>query len=106
VTDNRDSATPTVTGRVATGATLLDHVGLDGWWRWVNLDSLNLTSSRLCVLGQLYGSDVDGAVALGLNWAATVDCGFDRHLDEPRDVFGELTDEWKRVIRERRAAVA
>lgn len=104
MTDNRDSA-PTVTERVAAGVALLDREQ-PGWDSKVNLDTLNIASSWNCVLGQLYGDELTGGKALDLKWVVAVRCGFDRHSGELRVVFDELTDEWKRVISERRAAVA
>jgi hypothetical protein len=44
-------------------AAMLDRVK-PGWWKKIDLDTLNLASHRQCVLGQLYGSFDRGRVNL------------------------------------------
>lgn len=45
--------------RVAQGATLLDRKNPD-WFRQINVKTLDLNSTRNCVLGQLYGDFLVG----------------------------------------------
>lgn len=48
--------------RVANGVTLLDEK-VPGWWRAINLEQLQMESCTHCMLGQLFGDNVE--VALG-----------------------------------------
>ena len=118
----------TVAERVAAGAKFLDEHDPD-WWRDdikhpVNLWDLSLSSPRRCILGQRCpmekrGGDFDSpymemAQSLSgiapdsgdlLPWAAAL--GFEASLTDfgvAYTEYGDLTDEWARVIRERRAA--
>lgn len=83
--------------RVATGSAWLDE-HRPGWWRRIDLDTLDIVDECGCVLGQEYGSYVNapdeiwerGLIAGG---------GFDAA------VIGEyaaLTDGWRRLIEQRR----
>lgn len=47
---------------VAKGAKLLDKI-LPGWHRQVDLDKLNMQSGTMCMMGQLFGNGVEGALA-------------------------------------------
>lgn len=120
-----------VTERVAAGAAFLDENDPQ-WWREdvdraIDLEALDLGDDRMCVLGQrcplevltayhgtgenawavlerdsayfAYGYQLCGAGTL-LTWAH--ERGFTALLG--LDEFEELTAEWARVIRERRAA--
>jgi len=102
--DGQPCSTPAIAERVAAGVALLDEKR-PGWDQYIDLDWLDISRGRRCVLGQLYGGDATGAGALGLKWIETVHRGFDRYRGEPNVVFDELTAEWKRVITERRLAV-
>jgi len=57
---------------VRAGVMLLDKMK-PGWEQKINVATLNLESSLLCVLGQVYGSYADGLAAL---WPRSV--GWDR----------------------------
>jgi hypothetical protein len=59
---------------VARGVELLDEAGPAGWREVIDLGLLNLSSGRLCVLGQLYGSYQDGLQELDVERAH--DLGF------------------------------
>lgn len=85
------------------GATLLDSK-YPGWAQKINLDTLDLSGARLCVLGQLYGSSEAGCKALGTDnhRAFRPPYGF-----EASSIGGyaanaqKLTDEWKALIHAR-----
>jgi len=110
--------------RVADGAAFLDKHDA-GWWdpdadEAIDLDTLDLGNTRLCVLGQRCPLEVlsaysDSACA-GERYAAyaahlTSDLGIDRFRWAMRMGFNgdtkeydDLTAEWKRVITARREA--
>jgi len=46
----------------AKGAKLLDTI-LPGWYKQVDLSNLHMQSSQLCMLGQLFGTRVEGQLA-------------------------------------------
>lgn len=101
-----------VTSRVAAGAAKLDEV-MPGWHNKINLQILNVGSSRDCVLGQLFGRF----------WAAPLSLQYSRYgtfaesaaseelsrnlylyptvLDEE---YTRLTEAWKKLILARREA--
>lgn len=53
-----------VTSPVSRGAKLLDSA-LPGWANKINVETLDLSGARMCILGQLYGSSEAGCKALG-----------------------------------------
>lgn len=110
----------TITERVAAGMAFLDEHDPQ-WWRAdveraIDIDELNLRSGNLCVLGQRCPIEADCEPYLAYasylseipvskpftvdDWARPL--GF--QADNPDVDFDDLTDEWKRVITERRAA--
>lgn len=116
-----------VTERVAAGAAFLDEHDPE-WWREgveraIDLDSLDLGSGDLCVLGQrcplelrseedepysMFGSALSGLFG-GFRideWAMSLGftCGHNLGLDGTDREWDALTAEWALVIRERRAA--
>jgi hypothetical protein len=78
------------------GATLLDERYPDTWYDKIDLDTLDLSTTDLCVLGQLYGSYYVGRRTLGLTRGGAAELGFDG--------LEELTDAWRRLIIERKNA--
>ena len=54
----------TGTSPAAKGAALLDNA-YPGWAGKINIETLDLSGARMCVLGQLYGSSEAGCKALG-----------------------------------------
>lgn len=102
----------TIPVRVARGVALLDEKR-PGWRDRIDLDALDMRSSRDCVLGQLYADheDVDwphrtafhvGATELLGDVEDAAAYGFEngaefRDLDAA-DEYAELTAEWRRVI--------
>lgn len=125
--------TATIAERVAAGAKFLDEHDRD-WWRAdveraIDLDTLDLGTDELCILGQrcpleavvafdteYYAqarrlSGLPGIFAIN-SWA--VGFGFQAYandtdadgepIDDELDEFDDLTAEWKRVITERRSA--
>ena len=53
--------------RVRRGAELLDRVH-PGWREKIQIDTLDISSTRHCILGQLYGSYSEGLNAVGRVW--------------------------------------
>jgi hypothetical protein len=79
------------------GATLLDERYPDTWYDKIDLDTLDLSTTDHCVLGQLYnGSYYVGRRTLGLTRGGAAELGFDG--------LEELTDAWRRLIIERKNA--
>jgi hypothetical protein len=113
----------TIAERVAAGARFLDEHDPQ-WWRpdverAIDLAKLDIEDPSVCVLGQrcplescwIYGSPYAGmAVQLTGDksigdegkelWTWAVEFGFALDIEYPED----LTDEWRRVITERRSA--
>lgn len=70
---------------VTRGAKLLDE-RVPGWWRRIRLETLKMSDCSLCVLGQLFGHDVEtalGAEVFGLPIDAD-----DRHISLHDDKNG------------------
>jgi hypothetical protein len=89
------------TQAVARGVKLLDRTTPD-WFIKVDTDTLDLGNTILCVLGQVYGNFANRPSPFFID----VDrCGFcDCWVEVGNKPL--LLEEWKRVIRERQAAVA
>lgn len=47
---------------VRKGATLLDRI-LPGWHKTVNLETLHMASGMMCMMGQLFGDNIEGKLA-------------------------------------------
>lgn len=98
----------TVAERVAAGVAWLDAKA-PGWIDRVDLDELQMASTCSCVLGQLFHGYYYAPITLG----EAMLCGFDTELDvedaesaaRASKEFVALTDEWRRVITERRESV-
>lgn len=112
---------------VANGVKVLDEK-VPGWWRAIDLNSLNMGSCSHCMLGQLFGYNIEtavGAKVFGLplekppNFAFS-DEGYFRGMtalnDNPRRIgcndatlegahagYPDLRCAWAEVIAERRA---
>lgn len=85
--------------RVQRGMALLD-VEYPGWREMIDLDKLNMGSTRNCTLGQLYGDFDDGLHALYLSRGTVF--GFDAPScwDMVMYTYGELTATWKAALSE------
>ncbi|WNM75043.1 hypothetical protein SEA_DENNEBES_88 [Streptomyces phage Dennebes] len=84
--------------KVAAGIKFLDSKAASGkisanWRDKVKLDSLDLGSCDVCVLGQLFGSYSDGQYELGLDTYDSKSFGFNTDYS-----FGELTQAWKDAL--------
>lgn len=84
--------------KVAAGIKFLDGKAASGkisanWRDKVKLDSLDLGSCDVCVLGQLFGSYSDGQYELGLDTYDSKSYGFNTDYS-----FGELTQAWKDAL--------
>lgn len=114
------------TEAVARGAALLDEK-VPGWWRVIDLDALDMGNCTQCMLGQLFGHDIEkalgsttfglplipgyipldmtgfgrGCETLGIRTSSANEIGCN---DSYRFSYADLKCEWTRVIAERRAA--
>lgn len=96
--------------RVASGAALLD-MRLPGWSESINIETLNLQHSCLCVLGQLYGNfwriaaawfgepDPGGTESARFGFTVASDS---RPWDERRHDWRILNNAWIEAITDRR----
>ena len=102
----------TVTERVANGVRLLDEK-LPGWEKRVNLTTLEISSCKKCVLGQVFGYFSTGILSTtvlaanhGFGCCESLGDGpFSQFHPRREAAFAALTAEWKRVILERRDPV-
>lgn len=82
------------------GAKYLDEVH-PGWFNKVDIEQLRMNDIHHCVLGQLYGSFTIGLSASdGRDWVWAIDHGF-AVRDCECSSYGELTEAWADIIRER-----
>lgn len=98
---------------VAKGAAVLDTIK-PGWWKEgnINLSTLDQASGQRCVVAQNWGGSYSNGISsireAQTGRFSTVDSGFcsygDRQGGSVKE-YRDLTVEWKRVIRERRAGV-
>jgi hypothetical protein len=104
------TTTDTITERVRRGALLLD-MEVPGWAGRIDDSRLDLAGCPTCILGQLFGSYLDGVISLELNTDAgrwTDDFGFFvlclRRTDEQREAeYQSLRAAWLAEIRARLA---
>jgi hypothetical protein len=99
----------TIAERVAAGAAFLDEHD-PGWQERIDLDTLYIGSCERCILGQLHED-----YAFGASWVYRTDYTADTHglgfmfrgaFSHKHGDAEDLTDEWKRVIRERRGGAS
>lgn len=88
-----------VTPAVEDGAAWLDARS-PGWWRRIDLNTLDMESNVECVLGQLNGGFVKVMADQRLSRAQLSELGFICKSGEPC-YCSRLTDGWKEVIVER-----
>ena len=88
--------------RLERGIALLDRKH-PGWENEIDLDALDLSNVRYCVLGQVYGDFGDGLRQIneGLNWSSASQFGF---MAWGRETYPRLTEKWRKIIERRRAA--
>lgn len=68
------------------------------WQKRIDLEELDLSESRVCVLGELGGNYTDERDALGLNDDSAEALGF--YINNGKDKkYSLLTSIWKREIR-------
>jgi len=105
--------------RVQNGVKVLDNYDPE-WFNKIDLELLNLGNCMNCVLGQLFEKqweqysrsikeDINNPYSYGKNnlfhgnndycIIMSIHCGFSSYNDE---IYPELTDEWERVVLERR----
>lgn len=101
----------TIAERVAKGVQYMDEYGPENWLDLIDLEALDIANTHYCIFGQVFaGTDPEGYSSSGwynhigefeenTNEADTRDYG----LDGPYDETEALTDEWERVIMDRRA---
>jgi hypothetical protein len=95
-----------IENRVHAGIALLDE-RVPRWHERIDLDRLNIRSSSDCVLGQLYSFYGIGLSALHINEHQAI-YGFAADAErwtgaELESYFAALTNQWRAMIRERRA---
>jgi hypothetical protein len=87
--------------RIERAADLLDQTA-PGWDRRIDLDALDMSHSRYCIIGQIHGSYYSGLAKIdGEAQERPAAFGF---MTWGRETFGTLTDKWRDYLRERRAA--
>lgn len=104
--------------RVAAGAAWMDKK-LPGWEGQVNLLLLDIGIPFMCVLGQVYRCQGQGALTNGYYWAINnlmdgdgslaIDLGFNALPGDYEDRLDEmpvLTEAWRRLIAARQAELA
>ncbi len=94
--------------RVGAGARYLDQ-RLPGWPRQIDLDKLQISAARSCVLGQIYGDYGSGVEELCLGGRKAVELGFfTRESDHAGEAacreYSELTELWREEVARRRLA--
>ena len=92
--------------RIARGVKLLDEQN-PGWRRKLDLEELNLGSTKACILGQVYGDYMDGCQALfGKEYYVgdlAREHGFEFYYDpetEKEIDYGMLDKAWREVLDE------
>ena len=93
-----------VTNRCAArGANLMDRKS-PGWADKINLNSLNMRQSGLCVIGQCYGNYFIGCHKLGLNGLDEIRYGFTFILSRLWSPWDKLNAAWIPLIEKRQTA--
>ena len=89
---------PAEKAAVRRGVAFLDKAD-KGWEDCIDLDTLDITSPCLCVLGQVYVERyAEACRLLGINgWFNQATLGFDR--DVSLVTFAGLQKEWKKAIK-------
>lgn len=96
------SVPDTVEEAVSFGVAILDEHA-PGWHDAIDVETVYLTDSYRCVLGQLFGDYGVGCDMLGLSDDTPDRCGFNITGQAP---WQPLQDEWRRVIAERQEAAS
>ncbi len=98
----------TIGERVELGATVLDEYASD-WYRFVDLELLDIQSTQNCVLGQIFGSFKNGTRDLGFEGDRYEEerLGFELTHDEYCSKFvggiaEQYEDEWRGHVMLRR----
>lgn len=96
--------------RVRRGIAMLDNKGPRDWRYKIDLGTLDMISSKRCVLGQVYGFLGYGLNELGMKtlhawmddpkWREVCDHGFALLSGDPVD-FGRLTEIWREELERR-----
>ena len=80
--------------RVARGVALLDFAKID-WRSNINLSILDMSHWKYCILGQVFGSYVEGLQKLGMIDPTLY--GF-VHIPNALTVWDELAEAWKSIL--------
>jgi len=86
----------TIKQRVEAGAEFLDFIYGDEWRGKINLEELDISNSKRCVLGQTDSDYAEHAEELGLDSDDCFDFGFSGWRN---DNYGGLTPVWKQLLR-------
>lgn len=84
---------------VEDGAKWLDGIRPE-WFTLVNTDILNMSSTRKCVLGQVF-ADKASSYSNGYSYAE-YEYPFDDYTSSDRNVFADFDEEWIKEINKRR----
>lgn len=95
---------------VSAGVTLLEEK-FPGWENRIDLEMLSMNSFQDCILGQLYSGYYSGTYLLDLTDEEAARYGFypgdswyDSRGKDENGTSAEITDYWKSVILQKRAA--
>lgn len=83
--------------KVSAGVAFLDVVR-PGWYKEINTKELDLAESNVCMLGEIYGSYLDGKSELGLQSTSAESLGFYIDAASGKGMYDYLTKSWKQRI--------
>lgn len=86
---------------VKRGAQYLDKTD-PGWENKINLDTLNLRNCHVCILGQLDSDFWEEIKRRDMTFDDAAEYGFAIHLWDSNKNWDLLTEEWKKVIVQKR----
>lgn len=99
--------------RVKQGMAVLDEKHGPEWVYQIDLETLEMSSTCMCVLGQMYGTDDDAGYYPGLEdlfgqgWTDSLPPQYGLDADLPAGIgYGFLRAEWKVQITRRRLELA
>lgn len=82
--------------QVKRGIQILDQKYGPDWPCHIDLETLNITDYKVCVLGQLYGGYAAGCDEIGITYSESREYGF---LPAPTGLDAEITNEiWQEKI--------
>ena len=85
-----------ISNRVKAGIAFLNVVEPD-WLKRIDLEKLDLSNSKTCILGEVYGNYYDGRDKLDLNEEIAEKLGFAEEENRPN--YKSLTAAWKETLK-------